>query len=223
MKAYFNPISPQSPIVEPNEIVVIENYLTNEQCEKIIEYAQQYQAQQTSIGDFTQNGTVKRTQSHGFIAERIDLPKDTPLNRTGHNICNNIFKKIVPENYKVFIKSYEMPHILRYTQGGTYGIHSDSHNYDPSSKSWKKVANRDYSSILYLNDEFTGGTLSFPALNLRVTPQKGMLVIFPSHDKYMHSAEPTLSGTRYAFVTWAAQRGVKGIPGAPKGDIIRLK
>jgi hypothetical protein len=34
-----------------------------------------------------------------------------------------------------------------------------------------------------------------------------MLVTFPSDHRFMHAAEETLTGQRYAFVTWAASKG----------------
>lgn len=219
----INPINPGIPLQNLDELQVINHYLTESQCDNIIDMAQQYSEVKTSIGNIGENGVVQRTRSVGFIANRIDLPKGTSLYKAGQKICSDIFKKLVPEYYSAKIKSYESPHILRYTSGGTYGLHSDSHNFDPESQSWKKVVNRDYSSILYLNADFTGGELSFPKLNARITPQKGMLLIFPSHEKFIHTAEPTTSGERFAFVTWAAKRGAKGVPGAPRGEVIRLK
>ena len=56
---------------------------------------------------------------------------------------------------------------------------------------------RDISSVLYLNDDYLGGVLGFPFLNLSIKPPAGCLVIFPSSEKYTHLVDPIEKGLRY--------------------------
>jgi len=53
------------------------------------------------------------------------------------------------------------------------------------------------STVLYLNDEYTGGELSFPEVNggYSYTPEKYELVYFPT--PYQHGVNPVKSGKRY--------------------------
>ncbi len=76
--------------------------------------------------------------------------------------------------------------------------------------------------IIYLNNEFTGGTLAFPNYNLRFHPRPGMLVCFPSDHRFMHYAEEVKSGIRYAMVTWGAEKGSVRVPGGRPNDPIML-
>jgi hypothetical protein len=40
------------------------------------------------------------------------------------------------------------------------------------------MAHRDFSGIVYLDDDYRGGELYFTARNTPITPQKGMLLAF---------------------------------------------
>jgi hypothetical protein len=53
------------------------------------------------------------------------------------------------------------------------------------------------STVLYLNDEYTGGELSFPEIDNGYTyiPEKYELVYFPT--PYLHGVNPVKSGKRY--------------------------
>ncbi len=51
------------------------------------------------------------------------------------------------------------------------------------------------------------GLLHLINQNIKIKPLPGLLVAFPSGKEYEHAAEPTLSGDRYAIVTWARQKG----------------
>jgi Rps23 Pro-64 3,4-dihydroxylase Tpa1-like proline 4-hydroxylase len=53
------------------------------------------------------------------------------------------------------------------------------------------------STVLYLNDEYTGGELSFPEVDggYTYTPEKYELIYFPT--PYQHGVNPVKSGKRY--------------------------
>jgi len=61
---------------------------------------------------------------------------------------------------------------------------------------------RDYTALVYLNDDFTGGELVFPALDVLITPQPGLLVSFPSNHKFVHAVPKVRSGKRYSLPVW---------------------
>jgi hypothetical protein len=87
---------------------------------------------------------------------------------------------------------HEAYNMLKYSTGHEYKPHYDGNT----------AGNRHISCIVYLNDEYEGGELEFPNFNVKIKPQKGMLVVFPSNFAYTHIAKPVTSGTKYAIVTW---------------------
>jgi predicted 2-oxoglutarate/Fe(II)-dependent dioxygenase YbiX len=63
--------------------------------------------------------------------------------------------------------------------------------------------NKDYATVIYLNDDYEGGELSFVNLNIKVKPSVGSLMIFKTGEKYLHEVK-TVSGdkVRYCLPTW---------------------
>jgi predicted 2-oxoglutarate/Fe(II)-dependent dioxygenase YbiX len=53
---------------------------------------------------------------------------------------------------------------------------------------------------IYLNDDFTGGEINYPDLNISVKPKRSSVVI---HDaKLLHQVLPVKSGNRYSITTF---------------------
>jgi predicted 2-oxoglutarate/Fe(II)-dependent dioxygenase YbiX len=129
----------------------------------------------------------------------IDLYKDT-------------VKNIINPFYEFEIKDSEIPQILSYNVGGHYEPHVDAESIWVSPKNekiWRRNTERDLSTVLFLNDDFEGGDLIFPDLKIRVRPEPGMLICFPSTHEYIHGVEPVTKGTRYSIVNWMT---IKGFP-----------
>ena len=102
------------------------------------------------------------------------------------------------------LKSFESPHVLRYSRGSHYKPHSDSDILNTETRRWEKAQDRDYSLLIYLDEDFEGGELVFPNFDYKLRPQAGMLAAFPSDSRYLHGAMPVLSGVRHAIVSWCA-------------------
>ena len=63
--------------------------------------------------------------------------------------------------------------------------------------------NRDYASIVYLNDDYVGGELSYINLNIEIKPPAGSLMIFKTGSKYLHEVKPVSGNkTRYCLPAW---------------------
>ncbi len=218
----YTPIDASRPIYSGPELLLVQDYLPADAREKLLTYASAGAAMPAPVGDPRGDGHVGNRQDPAFSAERIDIVPGSETYRLADSICRDIYTRIVGPYYKTEIAWFEVPHMLRYRPGGHYVAHSDSENWDESGQCWVKGVDRDFSSVLYLNDDFTGGTLAFPYLNLRIHPRPGMLVTFPSNHRYLHAAEETLSGQRYAFVTWAAARNSQRVMNGTPPYIVRL-
>ena len=128
------------------------------------------------------------------------------------DLFRNIVSEIINPFYGIEILESEVPQILSYGVGGHYSPHVDGESLwqTPDGELiWKKSTDRDLSMVLYLNDDYEGGDFIFPELKVRVRPEPGMLVCFPSNHHYRHGVEPVTKGQRYSIVCWAT---VKGFP-----------
>lgn len=88
--------------------------------------------------------------------------------------------------------------------GSPTAIHGDYSTYiDYTAETWvpNYVANRFYTTVLYLNSGFNGGQTIFPHYGLDVVPRVGRMVAFPCTKDYVHAVRPT-TGYRMVFNTW---------------------
>jgi len=99
-------------------------------------------------------------------------------------------------------KSFEDIQFLSYPVGGHYIVHNDSEYFNDDLNKWERVAPRDISVIMYLNDDFEGGELEFPELGLTIRPQRGLIITFPSYCEFPHRVKPVTKGERNTLVTW---------------------
>lgn len=126
------------------------------------------------------------------------------------DLFRNIVSEIINPFYSIEILESEVPQILSYGVGGHYSPHVDGESLwqTPDGELiWKKSTDRDLSMVLYLNDDYEGGDFVFPELKVRVRPEPGMLVCFPSNHHYRHGVEPVTKGQRYSIVCWATVKG----------------
>lgn len=128
------------------------------------------------------------------------------------DLMRNVVKDVINPFYSVEVCESEVPQILSYGIGGHYCPHIDGESLwkTPDGELiWKKSTERDLSIVFYLNDDFEGGDFIFPDLKVRVRPEPGMMICFPSNHYYKHGVEPVTRGKRYSIVCWAK---VKGFP-----------
>jgi predicted 2-oxoglutarate/Fe(II)-dependent dioxygenase YbiX len=127
-------------------------------------------------------------------------------------LFRNTVREIINPFYQCQVDSSEIPQVLSYGIGGHYQPHIDGESIwvtPRGEKIWKKSTDRDLSIVYYLNNDFEGGDFVFPELKIRVRPEPGMMICFPSNHHYMHGVEPVVSGKRYSIVSWTT---VKGFP-----------
>lgn len=190
----------------PHGVHVIENFLSAGQCRKLVDSAERSATTWLKVIDpdrSTPQHTVHMQDPHR-ITERVDMS-------TQQSTLNQLIKKtlsnyIVPE-YTDQAAWFEPPHILKYSPGGYYNTHADSHYKDPKTGQWDKILDRDVSLLIYLNNAYSGGALHFENFHYTLQPKSGMLVFFPSDHRYLHTANSVTSGTRYVLVSWVALQG----------------
>lgn len=137
----------------------------------------------------------QRTNSNLSLTNLAQITSN-PVLQNIHNQFNMLLLAAT-SNY---VKRYEIQEglwhepygVLRYNGGEEYKAH-----YDGGSDMGRCI-----SALVYLNDDYTGGEIEFPNFNVKIKPQAGMLILFPSTFPYTHIAHPVIEGTKYAIVTW---------------------
>lgn len=119
-------------------------------------------------------------------------------NTVAQNIHNQFYLLLLSTTvpYSNFYQIGDLWHegynMLKYSSSQYYKPHSDAGG----------SLNRTLSAICYLNNDYDGGEIEFVNFNVKIKPEPGMLVLFPSNYAYSHMAHPITSGTKYAIVTW---------------------
>jgi predicted 2-oxoglutarate/Fe(II)-dependent dioxygenase YbiX len=93
--------------------------------------------------------------------------------------------------YNVKMNYWEVMNCIRYGKGQHFQEHAD-HGFSYSAT---------VSLVAYVNDDYEGGNLYFPKLNLDIKPKAGDLYIFPSTYLFSHRAMPVESGMKFSVVT----------------------
>jgi predicted 2-oxoglutarate/Fe(II)-dependent dioxygenase YbiX len=124
-------------------------------------------------------------------------------NQAAANIHNQ-FHLMLLASVPPYAKKYEINNsfyhenynILKYSGGQQYHAH-----YDGGTDTGRSI-----SAICYLNNNFSGGEIEFVNFGIKINPEPGTLILFPSNYAYRHIAHPVTDGTKYAIVTWIKDR-----------------
>jgi prolyl 4-hydroxylase len=171
-------------------IVVLENVLSDEECDGLIEMSKD-KMNRSKIG-VTHEVNEIRTSSSMFFQENE------------YDILTKIEKRI-STIMNIPVEHGEGIQILKYTPGQEYKAHFDFF----TSSSIAAKNNRISTIILYLNDVEHGGETFFPKLNFSVSPRKGMAVYFEYfyNDKNLneltlHGGAPVITGEKWVATQW---------------------
>jgi hypothetical protein len=87
------------------------------------------------------------------------------------------------------------PHlsVAKWETGTKLNLHVDDLGY---------VTDNHIPTLIYLNDDYEGGEISFATHNVTIKPKVGDLLIFPGNMHYAHEVKEVLSGTRYTLPIW---------------------
>jgi hypothetical protein len=113
-------------------------------------------------------------------------------------------------------------HLIRLVDGSWLNPHATRAHADGSPHD---LAHRDFASLIYLNDDYAGGEVYFPRLDLVVKPAAGMLLAFTGGWHHEHAVTEVLNGdqlTMSSFHTFDSRmrdRALMTIDGQPVGAI----
>lgn len=148
-----------------NFIKVIDDFLTKEECNYIINYTEN-------------KGLFKRSKVAGNESILVSS-KRTSFSAYLDNRNNSVFKKIcqkVTDFLNVSEYYMENLQVVRYTKDQEFTPHTD-----PKSENDRK-----YTILIYLNDEFEGGETYFPELDLKIIPKRGRMLCFLNRNEENH-------------------------------------
>ena len=143
------------------------------------------------------NGRIgqHRTSLSCMLTTLLPPYQENKLSKIFRTQIYNQFIEVVNDytaEYQLPGAGHELISVLKYSGLAEYHAHYD---HSPDSR-------RVFSAVACLGSPNEGGVLEFPNLDVKVIPESGSVVLFPSNFPYMHIAHPVTSGIKYSMVTW---------------------
>lgn len=196
-----------------DNILLQRNAIAADDLELLMTYVQQARMADSLVSNFQDdaqgdevewviNRDVRHTQEVALSDEIAQKLRD---------IDATSIATVINPYFGIKIRDAEPPQILHYGVGGHYIPHVDSETLykdEIDLAMWEKTLDRDLSVVYFLNDDFEGGELVFPAFDLTIKPEAGMLVCFPSDHHYVHGVNAVTNGRRYTIVNWMRVEGM---------------
>lgn len=153
--------------------------------------------------DLTESTSIPRWQEWGASGDlpyifgyqkkftnEADTDPDVNIQKINNSLRDAIVK--VSNDYakknQMDIGSLMPLSVSKYSTGKSMGPHVDDYG---------DGKNPNISVVLYLNDNYLGGELSFPQQGIKIKPEAGSIVVFPSTEPYFHESLPIESGIKY--------------------------
>lgn len=177
----------------PKDLVVKRDLLSRRECEKLIALYDSH-CRLSSQRDYCGNEVL-------YYEDLAGVPKGRArLERVARTVASALGRSIGRMHLESIFVAMLPP-------GGYHPAHADNERYDGGHWVPNHTPQRKYSAILYLNAELEGGDLCFKTLGIRIKPQQGLLVGFPSHHGFVHEVEPVIIGKRYSIPLWFTNYG----------------
>lgn len=139
----------------------------------------------------------------------------------------NLIKDKIEWTYgtRIIPKKTESESVRKWSPGDSQEIHADNERENGGFISLEYITDQDqyldetedslpndfieYSSVFYINDDYSGGELFFPEYDIKIKPKAGTFVTWPSNAKYMHGVCEITDGYRYTIPgIWYSEKAV---------------
>jgi predicted 2-oxoglutarate/Fe(II)-dependent dioxygenase YbiX len=183
-----------------SKILVSEHTLSVKECAFLIDLYDRY----SELSDSREYN--RRPVLHYYTVRQVDSESAGQM----YGVSLRYKKKIeldlcTPE---LFVESLFVVCLL---SGDSYFAHADNEKREHGRWVPNDTFQRDYTGLVYLNDNFTGGELVFPDGDVVIIPKPGLLVAFPSNHKFVHAVPKVLCGKRYSLPVWFTANAAKAM------------
>ena len=195
-----------------DNVLIHANAIDKEDLEFFAEYLRHAQMADSLVSSFDEEAD---SEAEWVLNKQVRDTQEVQLNDLATERVNRLVdsgvERFINAFYGVEVRDWEVSQLLHYGVGGHYIPHVDSETLltdELNLRVWEKTLDRDLSIVYFLNDDFVGGELKFPELDLVIKPKAGTLVCFPSDHHYIHGVNPVSVGHRYTLVTWLRVQGM---------------
>ncbi len=175
-------------IVYKDDIVEYLNFLSEKECKTLVDYY--------ISGE---DGWQKTCFYNSAVMDPIHPYNKNPEAKINHDFFINLKARLHEKAEEVAgrrLKNLSMS-AHKWEVGAFASDHSDNTDLDGTPNAWQ---DNKFVTIIYLNDNYDGGHLTFKNHDLDIAPQKGSLIAFDPGFDNLHGVTEILSGTRYTML-----------------------
>lgn len=169
---------------------VIPEFLSVEDCRYIVDLVKDVEPWQGAGNEFWDNRALNIPHIRTTIDSKIaDIVADAIV-RLKQSIINeyDLEQEVYPD----------IAQVIRWFPGMEQPPHAD----DMTNTEHKGLEHRVFGSIIYLNDDYSGGHTYYPQHNFEVVPQVGALAIHPGDPEHLHGVTKIIDSTRYTIASF---------------------
>jgi hypothetical protein len=169
-------------IVHRPDIVEYKNVLTKSECDFLIEYWNSLDDWSLSCfyNSYVISGKKPNKQEAGYSLRQVQLKSQ--------DLAEKVFKAKLRQ---ISLSAH------RWDPGAFAGDHADNAELDGTPNAWEE---NKFVTMIYLNDNFEGGLLTFRDHELAFKPETGSFIVFDVGIKNVHAVTEVLSGQRYTML-----------------------
>ena len=176
--------------------ISVENFLDASEVELILDFAKF-------------NDSWDRLEPESFwdnrllSAEKIYKNYDASVGKLMLEIKGRVAEKI-KESYGLPEIYADTTHLVRWFPGQEQGLHDDDMK---DLEGGEEFHHREFGSIIYLNNDYSGGRTYYSQHSIEVSPEPGLLAVHPGDSEHMHGVTKIEGGIRYTIASfWTSDK-----------------
>lgn len=175
--------------VDKKHILLFPNFVDKDHLQQMYEYIDQYRDDDSVRGGNDirpERVALENPEVHKLI---LHYQHQTWLK----------MKEYYVDGYGVEISEHptNTAHFVKWVVGMRSPLHADCERPDGTLAYGANFYMLNFSALIYINDDYEGGHIAFPAFGVDIKPKPGDLIIFPS--TYRHEVTEITAGTRYTM------------------------
>ena len=172
-----------------------DNFLSESECRLLIDYQKKH-----SENDISNWSTKDHDSNWSNRIVKLDKVDNDSIRRLVEVVKYKI-SILCAKSYNVDYIYPEYCDLVYWATGMSLGVHADNMWINrPKEKHF--CSHRDFSAVIYLNDNYKGGKTFFNDNGYEVEPKTGKLIYFTSGKEDAHGVTEVISGDRYTFALW---------------------
>jgi hypothetical protein len=189
-----------------NKIFIIKDFIDNETCTFLIDAINNYAIEDPKRPGFK---IALNLNTHSAINLIDKTPLLPPSTDKEYQLAIDKTTAIINKMIDTISEFYNIEYTLKtfcYTEmykGTSNRVHADNRYVSENGE----IKNRpteveDRSVLLYLNNNYEGGEIYFPRLNIKIKPKPGTLIFFEGNEDTAHGVKEITDGCRINFITF---------------------